>query len=92
MENINANKTNLNKIIRWSTSRFCEWRKHEVIEDILDKIKIGRDVRYEYRTGSYAESSHLSGWGYLLEIKNNKITLTEVIGLKEKKYELIVRK
>lgn len=84
MEKINANKTNI-------SSRFCLWRKSEVIDDILDKIKIRKDVKYEYRTGSYADPGYLYGQSYIFEIRNGKITLTNV-RLEKKKYELITNK
>lgn len=43
MKSIKANKTNLNKIIKWSSSRFNEYKKSKVIDRILQAIKKGED-------------------------------------------------
>lgn len=86
---IKANKTNLNKIIKWSTSRFNEYKKSEVIEYILSDFKKGKDVKKTYGTGSYSESGNLAGWRYVFTIKNKKATLERFPNPKNIKYRLI---
>jgi len=73
--NINANKTNLDKILKWSTSRFNEWKKSEVINNILEAINKGKDVKKTYGTGCYSSSGSCLGWKYVFEIKNGKSVL-----------------
>ncbi len=85
-EEVKANKTNLNKIIKWSTSRFNEYRKGDVIEIILNKIKEGKDYKQRFGTGSFAESGSLAGWEYVFKIKNGEATLYDSIN--KKKFKL----
>lgn len=90
-EKINANKTNINKILTWSTSKWNEWKKSEATEDILNHVKEGKHGTWEYGTGSYSERGYLGGWKYYLSIhKNGRAFLTSTIS--KKKYELILKK
>jgi hypothetical protein len=67
------------------------WKKSEVIEEILAHIDEGKTGKWEYGTGSFAESGHLKGWSYFLTIyKNGKIVLDSPI--RNEKYELITKK
>lgn len=95
MIKINATKTNLNKILKWSSSRYNELKKDEVIERILNYIEEGNDVKDVYTTGSYTETGGGAGTDYLFEIKKNKIFLSiGYLGFRKfetkKKIELIV--
>lgn len=83
-----ANKTNINKIVKWSTSRHNEYRKSDVVDDMMYKIKKGKNTRTEYRTGAYSSSGHGSGYGYTLVIRNKRVKIIEKIGKKRKTYPL----
>ena len=90
-EKINANKTNVNKILTWSTSKWNEWKKSEAIEDILKHVKESKHGTWIYGTGSYSEKGHLGGWKYFLVVhKDGRAFLTSTRN--KKRYELIVKK
>ncbi|MCR8994627.1 hypothetical protein [Brevibacillus laterosporus] len=74
---IKATKANLSKLINWSSSRYNEKKKSDVLNEILFAIEVGEDVELTYGTGSYSERGHLGGWNYILKIDNEAITLTE---------------
>lgn len=77
MKKITATKKELNKIIRWSSSRYNELKKKDVVNQIIFAIEIGEDTKRTFGTGSYSERGHLGGWDYILEIKQGIATLTE---------------
>lgn len=82
---IKPTKTDLNKVISWSTSKWNEYKKKEVIERILYHINSEYDlIEEEYRTGSYTTSGSLRGWGYKLVKKGDDITLIETKGNKKR--------
>jgi hypothetical protein len=89
MVKVNLTKTNLRRIIQWSSSRYNEYKKTEVIEEIIDKINKGKDTKKRYGTGSFAKSGHLAGHGYTLQIKNGRNYL--ILDPSGKKYELITK-
>lgn len=91
MEKLPANKTNLNKVIKWSNSRFNELKKDEVIEDILERIKAGKNGEWHYGTGAFSESSHLGQWSYDLIIKDGNFYLKENRRDKKRTFKLIVK-
>lgn len=72
MKLIKANKTNLNKIIKWSSSRFNEYKKGEVIKEILTALTNGIDTEIHFGTGAFTERNC---WGYALKIQNGTATL-----------------
>lgn len=79
---IKANKTTLNNLIGWSSSRYNEMKKKQVIEDIIFRVEKGEDCMVEYRSGVYSEGAHQgkfkcmwTGGSYTLEIKNGSATL-----------------
>ena len=76
MQNIKANKTNLNKIIKWSSSRFNEYKKSEVIDRILQAIKKGEDYEQRFGTGAFTERN-CWGCAYILKIQNGTATLRQ---------------
>lgn len=78
MKTIKANKTNLNKIIKWSSSRFNEYKKSEVIKKILTALADGVDTKIHFGTGAFTERN-CWGWGYDFVIKNGQATLTHVV-------------
>ena len=63
MNEIKLNKSNLNKIIKWSTSRYNNFKKSDVIELIIkgmnEGILNGRE-EYLFHSGSYCECSSMS--------------------------------
>lgn len=74
MKSIKANKTNLNKIIKWSSSRSNEYKKSKVIDIILQAIKKGEDYERHFGTGAFSERN-CWGWGYILKIQNGMAIL-----------------
>ncbi|KKN38230.1 hypothetical protein LCGC14_0755380 [marine sediment metagenome] len=89
-EKINLNKTNLRKIIKWSSSRYNTQNKTEVIEEILHWIKKGEDMEVRFGTGSFAEKGNLVGRAYILKIKNKRVFI--ILEPSDKTYELISKK
>lgn len=78
METIKANKTNLNEIIKWSSSRFNEYKKSKVIDKILSALTDGTDIELHFGTGAFTEKN-CWGWGYDFVIKNGNATLTHTV-------------
>ena len=78
LKNIKAfTKTELNKLIKWSSSRYNDYKKVDVINDILKIIDSGQDAKKEYTTGSFCEKgtnkmTSGSNWGisYILKTEN----------------------
>ena len=68
-EKIRCNKTNLNKIIKWTPSKYNEYTKEDVILDIISRINWCRNTLWRYRCGSYAEGNHNRGKSYILYSK-----------------------
>lgn len=76
--NIKATKSDLNKIINWSSSKFNELKKSEVVERIIFLIEKGEDTEVRFVTGSYTEHGSLGGWDYVLKVKDGIVSLTEI--------------
>ncbi len=74
MITIKANRTNLNKILKWSSSRFNEFTKTQVISKIIDAVNNGVNYEYHFGTGAFSERN-CWGWGYDLKIVNGVATL-----------------
>lgn len=85
---IKANKKGIGSAIKWSSSKYNELKKSDVIMDILSRYKEGKDCRAEYSTGSYSPRGHLGGWSYVFEIKSGRATLTEQMGNKVTVYDV----
>lgn len=68
-EKIRCNKTNLNKIIKWTSSKYNEYTKDEVITDIQHRMNMNDNIIWRYRCGSYAEGNHNRGKSYILYCK-----------------------
>lgn len=96
-----CSKSELNKLIHWSSSRYNEMKKSEVINDIIFRIEKGEDCTVEYRSGCYSESAHnnkfncrWTGGSYTLEIKDGEARLknyTSDIRITNKEEVIIVR-
>jgi hypothetical protein len=61
-----ANKTNLRQLIDWSSSRYNEWKKDEVVFK-AQKILQSGEGRAVWTTGSYSERGHLGGWTWTVD-------------------------
>ena len=48
-------KTELNKLIKWSNSRYNDYKKADVVNDIIKIIESRQDIEKEYITGSFCE-------------------------------------
>lgn len=59
MKIVKCNKSELNKLISWSSSRYNERKKGMVIEDIIYRVEKGEDCEIEYRSGCYSEAAHI---------------------------------
>lgn len=71
-------KTELNKLIKWSSSRYNDYKKVDVINDILKIIDSGQDAEKEYTTGSYCEKGTLgmrsgSNYGMTYKLKTENV-------------------
>lgn len=74
-------KTELNKLIEWSSSRYNNYKKADVINDIIKIIKNKEIVTKEYDTGSFSPRNHLQGWTYKLitEYINNEYVIKLIL-------------
>lgn len=70
---IRLNKTNLRKVIQWSSSRYNELKKDQVIDRML-KILSSGEGSAEFSTGSFSERGHLGGWSYTVDGPTRTIT------------------
>ena len=88
-ETLICNKNNLSKIIKWSTSKYNEYSKREVVNEIAELFKRRDEIEHTmrlYTTGSYSEKGHQNGkryggsngWKYRFVIKNGAATLEDV--------------
>lgn len=60
IEKIKCNKSQLNKLIIWSSSKYNDYKKSEVIEKIINSFKEKKDYVKEFRSGCYSYSAHYS--------------------------------
>ena len=60
-------KSELDKLIRWTSSRFNPYKKSDVIESILRHQEADEDVTMEYSCGSWTEPTQRSRYS---RIKN----------------------
>lgn len=66
------NKTNLNKVIKWTSSKFNEWSKSKIIDQILT-MKVGEILTAS--CGSYSEKSWCGGYNYKIVKTINKLII-----------------
>lgn len=59
------NKTNLNKIIKWTSSKFNVWTKKEVINMLLNMVY---EESMDFACGSYGENAWNGGYHYYAEM------------------------
>lgn len=79
-------KAELNKLIVWSSSRYNEYKKSDVIDSILNLQYSDSDITREYHCGSWTEPTQKSRYSkiknmncqgtYIFNKKGNEISLT----------------
>ena len=85
MESLKITTAALKQIIEWSSSRYNEMKKQDVINDIIFRVEKGEDCKVEYRSGCYSERAHQTegckwtGGNYTLEICNGRALLTNSV-------------
>lgn len=67
------NRTNLNKIIKWTSSKFNEYTKKEVVDKVL---KLRPTQRFECNCGSYAEGGYNGGIHYVFQRDISKLIMS----------------
>ena len=82
-----ATKTELKRIIDWSSSRYCDTKKDEVVAGVLKLLK-AKSGAVSYTTGSYSERGHLGGWKWHVDGKS--LTLTRTPGFKGERESIFV--
>lgn len=70
-----ATKTNLKKLVDWSSSRYNEYRKSDVIDSMHSILQSGEGAK-TWSTGSYSERGHLGGWTWRVDGAAQTITRT----------------
>lgn len=71
---VKLTKTFLNKFIKWSTSRYNEYRKIDVIKIIFKGFTEGKTGKEIYGSGSYCQCSAMTGlYDYLVDYDNKVI-------------------
>ena len=85
MESLKITLSALKQIIEWSSSRYNEMKKKDVINDIIFRVEKGCDCKIEYRSGCYSEKAHQyggskwTGGNYTLEICKGRALLTNSV-------------
>lgn len=86
MEILKCSKTSLGSLIHWSSSRFNERKKPEVVADIIYRVERGHDCMVEYRSGVYSEGAHTgrcpskwTGGKYTLLVENGRAFLSNAV-------------
>lgn len=88
IEQVKFNKTTLNKLIKWSSSKYNEMSKQSVISEILSfKDSYDENLNY-YSTGCFSESSNGTGIDYIFYKKDDHSYLIVVTTI-NKVYELV---
>jgi hypothetical protein len=66
-------KENVRRTIDWSSSRYCDYKKEEVV---CEALKILRDGcgNGVWTTGSYSERGHLGGWSWHVDGASKTLT------------------
>ena len=85
MEPLKITIAALKQIIAWSSSRYNELKKQDVINDIIFRVEKGEDCKIEYRSGCYSERAHQyggskwTGGNYTLEICKGRALLSNSV-------------
>lgn len=77
------NKSTLNKIIKWTSSKFNEYTKKEAIQQILN-LKHEKNSKTIYlRCGSYGANSWTGYYYVVQKLPSNKIIIIDEYNRKE---------
>jgi|GEM_PF-5629924 len=100
MEIIKCNKSVIGKMIAWSSSRYNEWKKADVVTDIIFRVEHGEDCSVEYSSGCYSAGAHgygrnkaaykkikWTGGTYQLVIKDSTAILRDIYSNEQVKIE-----
>lgn len=74
------NKTNLNKIIKWTSSKYNVWNKAEVVDRLLNLCD---NEIWEFDCGSFAEGAYNGGYSYEATMHHTYLLIVEVNTKKE---------
>ena len=66
------NKTNLNKLIKWTSSKFNEYTKNEIIDKVL---RLKPFEEFECRCGSYGQGAWNGGINYKFYRATDKLII-----------------
>lgn len=88
-EVVRLTKTNINKIIFWSTSRWNPWKKSTVINQIYELAREKKDCIKDWYCGRYSAQSDGSGWEYRLIVHNGTVKLIAFNHPKYKKRRVV---
>lgn len=89
-EKIKLTKTNLNKIVQWTSSRYNPMRKADVVTDIYKRAKAKEDCVKVYGAGRYSWKSDGGGFDHMLVIYQGVVKLICFVGRPAQKvYEFI---
>lgn len=83
-----CSKSNLGRIIKWTSSKYNEYKKSEVVQDVINKTEINDNLFWKYSCGSYAEGNHNRGNAYYLMCRRDGNYLISVIDRMYKVYKL----
>lgn len=86
--NLKLMQANLNKILKWTSSKFNEYKKQDITNYCLD-LKHDIFTTKEFNCGSYGEKSYCGGYHY--EIAKGIGTITIVDKNQNKIYKLHTR-
>jgi hypothetical protein len=74
VDKMKLTKSFLNKFIKWTSSRYNEYKKLEAINIILAGFKEGRTGKLIYHARSYCPCSNMAGlYDYLIDFDNKEI-------------------
>ena len=65
-------RQNLNKYVKWTSSKFNSYKKNEVIDKVL---KLRPNETFEISCGSYAEGAYNGGYKYYFHRVTNKLVV-----------------
>ena len=70
-----ATKTFLNKTLIWSSSRYNEWKKKDIVDFIYNISKKEGSFIEEYEIGGFVDSHRNRKCSYIIIKKDNEVRL-----------------